>query len=424
MFVEEDKNNKIRSGRFLYILLGLFLLIIHINWMENQSGGTWDPMRAVETKAVALPPLLSSAKDLDLPALPIELLVDRSGVENRTVLHYEHGFKGPYQVPYSYMLDEYPAFCKSPFRLRWKRRYGLPEWAMKKNCAKQKDIPEGKHVCLVHVGKTAGSTVGCSLGFSLHCHNDAPVPKGVLPFYTTNLMHNDVNDCVDNSPYYLFVVRNPLERIKSAYLYDRSVIEDALAEEPFEYDIDDYGQYLLYMDCPFWTLNEFAENGLGKNANASQVCKDRAYKAIRGQERHGYHLFFNYRYFLEDSGATADQVLVIRTEHAEDDWNSVEAFLSGDKYVKPVDRQFPKNNDSGRLGIPESDRSLSDYARELLCQALCDEIQVYKSIIYHAQNLDIYDFLRSMDELYESCPVQARTLTCPPASVGLPRQST
>ena len=48
-------------------------------------------------------------------------------------------------------------------------------------------------------------SVGCLLGFSLHCDTDNDI-KGLLPIVTTHAFHRGVNDCYDDAgcEYFLY----------------------------------------------------------------------------------------------------------------------------------------------------------------------------------------------------------------------------
>ena len=304
-------------------------------------------------------------------------------------------------VPYSWVKENWKPGL-SPYEIRWPG-YALSRWARKTDETTARQLPpDDKSICFVHIGKTGGSSLGCSLGFNLHCPKDPEeryIPPGLLPLYTSNTVHIDVNDCPDNMPYYLFPLRDPLERIESAYLYDRRSIE--------EHENDDYGQGSLYMECPFYTLNDLAIRGLAKNGNAPDYCKRRAYNAIRGTERHGYHLYYNHRYFLELTKALDSKILVIRTNHMEDDWNVAELVVGGKAKVVT---HFPQANKGGSSTKLFDDNHLTPQARAVLCEALCEEIQWYKRIIENAVNLSPDEKARSLQEI--SCPVQARAKKC------------
>ena len=236
--------------------------------------------------------------------------------------------------------------------------------------------------------------------------------KGLLPLYTTNIIHNGVNDCPDHMPYYLFTVRNPIERVKSTYVYDRPISAND------KYHLQN-GQAELYTECPFWTLQELAINGLTHDGTASADCKIRASRAIRGLERHGYHLWFNFRWYVETTQIfgplSTSRLLALRTEHLEADWNSAESLLHGDNAATRQNSTFVEKfeHSNASRNSTDGDADLSDGALEILCYYLCEEIQLYKHLLLNADNLKTSDFMESMKEIEHSCPVQAKSRSCP-----------
>jgi len=245
-------------------------------------------------------------------------------------------------------------------------------------------------------------------------------PPGHLPRYTTNMFHNQANDCPEQMPYYLYTIRNPVDRIKSAYVYDRADAELVLGQnEWIQRKSLTMGEYALYIGCRFWTINDLVNHGLASEGLATAECKDLAYRTIRGQEQHGNHLFFNYQYYVSQtitatSSSTPNdsKILVIRSEHAVQDWNTIEKMIAPDSPDEVV-QEFPRSNAQKSLYKTDKDTVLSESTRLLLCESLCKEIQMYKKLLYHAVNLNAKDFAISMDELYQTCPIQARTEECP-----------
>lgn len=123
----------------------------------------------------------------------------------------------------------------------------LPPWAKK---SRNYDVPQSQSMCFVHVGKAGGSAVGCSLGFSLHCGNTTQV-DGVLPKITTTIFHKDMYNCPVDVSRYLFVIRDPIERARSAFNYDRPDPND-------EYIPPHFSRY--YDNCSFSTFDgKFSE---------------------------------------------------------------------------------------------------------------------------------------------------------------------
>eukprot|EP00977_Amphora_coffeiformis_P012782 scaffold3233_cov178-Amphora_coffeaeformis.AAC.5 len=334
------------------------------------------------------------------------------------------GTEGHVRVSYEQMLERDPTFRVSPFEWRWSG-FRLPLWVQKANRAQLAQspvvVPPGKHVCFVHVGKAAGSTIGCSLGFSLHCEEGMVQPPGQLSRYATNMFHNQANDCAEHMPYYLYTLRSPVDRIKSAYVYDREDAELVLGQnEWMQRQALTMGEYDLYYGCRFWTINDLVNHGLASDGLATPECKKLAYRTIRGKEQHGNHLFYNYQYYTSQtitatpssSSPDKSKILVIRSEHAVQDWNTIEKVVAPDSPDEVV-HEFPRSNKQKSLHKTDKDSILSDSSRLLLCEALCEEIQIYKKLLYHAVNLNAKDFSISMDELYQSCPIQARADECP-----------
>ena len=325
---------------------------------------------------------------------------------------------------------------KSPYEERWPDFY-LPGWATKWLSPRDgPPVPDNKRVCFVHVGKTAGSTIGCALGFPLHCHGTHWHPDGVLPHYTTNVLHSNVNDCPLDAAYYLVTLRDPVARIQSWFLYEQS----ALAP--------------LRDDCPFATLQDLALKGLQKNSKeSSQKCQDRAKRAITGEQRFGYHNAHHYAYHMAQIPFNAS-IAAIRSEHMVQDWNAMEVLLGGKadsvtefprKNVGVLVRSSPSqaspgegrhshshsssnsnshssnsnssnsssNSNSNTTPSLVDPRYLSPEARRLVCFYLCDEIQGYKQLLHRAINLQPRDVAISMNELRVSCPHEADVAACP-----------
>ena len=228
--------------------------------------------------------------------------------------------------------------------------------------------------------------------------------EGLLPQRTTRLFHADVYDCDDDSAYFLFVVRNPIERIKSAFLYDRPLSEKSLKVRFPEY----YERRKnFYLDCPSHGVFEsLVQDGLTKHGRSSDVCKIRAFTGLTGERHFSCHMYFNYQFHLEGVPENA-KILAIRNEHLIQDWNGVEHFIGGEKEIIP-----PKNVNT-TIGVVNKskkdshDKLLSEESTHIVCKQLCNEIVSYKKILRRALNLNYQEVERSMEELRETCPKYA-----------------
>jgi len=157
-----------------------------------------------------------------------------------------------------------------PYEMIWPG-LKLPYYMLKDPQYDIESVPAGKKACFVHVGKTAGSTVGCSLGFNLHCDSKVQAP-GLFPRYTTNMFHAQMYDCDDETTtYFIFIVRHPLDRWISAFNYDNPSKD----WEGFRMRFG--GKHFnlrskLYAECPFNTVNDIGE-ALSPESNVTDVCK-------------------------------------------------------------------------------------------------------------------------------------------------------
>mmetsp|Transcript_29204 Transcript_29204/g.60838 ORF Transcript_29204/g.60838 Transcript_29204/m.60838 type:complete len:299 (-) Transcript_29204:379-1275(-) len=159
----------------------------------------------------------------------------------------------------------------SPYEQIWINS-PLPHWAKKTHAFRkiESTIPPSQRICYVHVGKAGGSSVGCSLGFSLHCNNHTQLPlEGRMPQRATRMFHADTYDCHDDSAYFLFIVRNPVERVKSAFLYDRPKSEKELKRTTLPEDYRRRKEY--YLDCPsFGVMERMVQDGLAKGGGCER----------------------------------------------------------------------------------------------------------------------------------------------------------
>mmetsp|Transcript_16803 Transcript_16803/g.30465 ORF Transcript_16803/g.30465 Transcript_16803/m.30465 type:complete len:428 (-) Transcript_16803:184-1467(-) len=288
---------------------------------------------------------------------------------------------------------------KSTYERLWPG-YNLPRWAYKVRHFRDFQPPIGHSICYVHVGKTAGSSIGCALGFCLRCQDDKQYLPGRLPKSATHVFHKGVYDCPNTADFYLIVVRDPLARSRSAFVYGRPDEHGQSAERKRWKYIKQF-----YSDCPFSTANELASMGLTDNGEATDECKQRARDMLRGLVRYEDHMFFNYQYYLE-SIPHKSNILVIRTEHMEEDWNNIELRLGG---TPGTNLTFPHDNSQPKEA---RDSVLGDDERMLLCHELCVEIQTYKLMLRNALNIDQTQYNTSMEALQASCPNEAMLKQC------------
>jgi hypothetical protein len=311
-----------------------------------------------------------------------------------------------------------------------------PLW-VKKIIPYNYNIPRSKQICFVHVGKAGGSTIGCMLGFNLHCESESSSQNNdnnhdsnstnhhdiidLLPIVTTHTFHREVNDCVDDTHYYLFTLRDPVARILSAYNYERPNATDPHAHKTTGF----FPRGKLYDECHFSTLEELAQKGLlnKKKDPLAIECRDRAMNAIMGIRPYMAHGYYNYQYYTQFAFGNRENhfasttptpnnntnVLVIRNEHIANDWNKINILLVGKMGILNSSN-IPKNNPT--IHKLPNEKYLSNTSKVVLCEVLCNEIQIYKSLIRSAINLNVEDMELSIQELSITCPKEAKEDVC------------
>jgi hypothetical protein len=199
-------------------------------------------------------------------------------------------------------------------------------------------------------------------------------------------------------------VRDPLARVLSAFNYNRPDLDEKLPKNP------KFHKGAFYFDCQYWTLEEMAQKGLLHNdagGGVSEQCQEIADLAVKGVADNVPHWYFNYQYYYQMVPENA-RILVIRNEHIVDDYNSIESMLGGkkdalDSSLLPVNNSHETNS---------TDLYLSDESIVALCRALCNEIQMYKTILHRAENFNADDLQTSMDELEKKCPKESTADSC------------
>lgn len=348
--------------------------------------------------------------------------------------------KHSYNIRISSVLFSNSDLATKRMSVSSKFTHELPHWAYKMQFMEQPgDIPDDKRICYVHVGKTAGSTLACYLGFhSDHCVTgenntyslNIPSTKdllaaydtiqhmipsnSILPHRTTSMIHKDSDSCledkgkVDAMSYYLFIVRNPYQRLQSWFEYER--INDLVGNpSSASYQI----KKPLFIDCNYQTLNDLGgKTGLGAKNNT--LCSRRAFRAVSGIIGYQTHNYYNYQYYYDkvlNDHTNHPNIIVIRTEHMEYDYNEIETNILYNQNGPPLSSNFTfthKNKSPKSL----DDMYIDPIAKDNICQALCRDIQIYKTILQNAENLNKNDYATSMHELSSDCPKQVATKQC------------
>ena len=159
---------------------------------------------------------------------------------------------------------------------------------LKKSGSKQvQDLPLSSPFCFVHVGKTAGGTISCRLSSRLakSCPRKAVQAPNAFTSKVVGKLHKNRDWGCTKQPknlpkVFLFALRDPVERIRSWFIYEHprlGHIQEIEGNRPYLYDCFD-------------TIEELSRSGLqlaihGSTWASEQSlnCAKRACNAITGK---------------------------------------------------------------------------------------------------------------------------------------------
>ena len=270
-------------------------------------------------------------------------------------------------------------------------------------------------LCLVHIGKAAGSSVSCGLGLTYaDCEG---MPRDKLSH--THFFHMRRNNCPPQTRTYLVTVRNPLTRLQSWFDFEKDIIPGRSMQVQQQMKKQ---REMLFQEC-FPTFENLVLDGLVPIGNITtrnsknMSCPERAWAAVLGARTFSYHEWYNYEYYwtgihphLNDYATTTNHqnVYALRMEHLSQDWMTV----SSEPLFRPVNRRQSKSNTTNMtlhtVLVP------NNHVCKILCDALCQEIQYYKQFLIAAENLSPPQKQLSLQELQQYCPLeQSEQHDCP-----------
>lgn len=306
--------------------------------------------------------------------------------------------------------------------------------------------------CFVHVGKAAGSTLSCALGYNYapKCEEfrklRSTVSNGLMTHSNNQQLvrhhgghlHMWTRKCQPEDALFLVTLRNPVERLISWYQF-----EHLRNEEMRQYIHDNptgpgvlkggacaYRLYRWQGEGCFDTFNEFAENCTRQSetwsrkaiqqANLTTVksllgkssCQQLAWMTARGVADCAFHNGYNYAYYAEiidelrrQRHPQTSKLFAIRAEFMADDWDQLERWFGGDSQVGRILFNTTLNA-SGR----GNHRRMSELGYANLCRALCPEIQVYKRLLKEAENLSAAQVQQSILQVKRLCPLETEAV--------------
>ncbi len=251
-------------------------------------------------------------------------------------------------------------------------------------------------LCLVHIGKAAGSSISCGLGLTYaDCEG---MPRNKLAH--THFFHMRRNNCPRQTRTYVVTLRNPLTRLQSWFDFEKDIVPGRSLQVQRQVRKQ---RDMLFRDC-FSTFEKLVMEGLipivnVTAANSKQMtCTERAWAAVLGIRPFSYHEWYNYEYYWTGiHPQPSAKIYALRTEHLQEDWET----LSSEELFRPVNRRKhnPVTNQTPTTFLFENTIS-----RMQLCKALCQEIQYYKRFLLACINLSPKQRQNSLQEVHQYCP--------------------
>ena len=273
-------------------------------------------------------------------------------------------------------------------------------------------------LCLVHVGKAAGSSVSCGLGLTYADCEGMPRDKLEQTYH----FHMRRNNCPSNTRSYAVTLRNPITRLQSWFDFEKNIVPTRKNKHQEEQMKRKRG--MLFTEC-YSDFGNLATTGLQPLQEEVSVakpinmtCPQRAWAAALGVRAFSYHEWYNYEHYwtgIQNHPGFENRSSVhgLRMEHLIEDWSTV----TTEKLFRPVNQGSSS----------KSSKTLSSEAMINLCRALCPEIQIYKQFLQLADNLEDVQVEESIREVQVFCPLETRHIReCPEIptfpKLNVPRQ--
>ena len=210
---------------------------------------------------------------------------------------------------------------------------------------------------------------------------------------------------LDHTDTFVYSVRDPVDRIVSAYNYHRH-------EGRW---MGNGRNFSAIRDCfPDGVEQLAAAARHGGGRTSPPRCRGIAARLVRGLPAKGEkmywwgaHFLFNYQYYAREAlgKRSGRPVGVIRTEHLGDDVRRLDAALGGDGMVGNATARHTHGSDAW-TGAFAYDNALSPAGRTTLCCLLRDELAAYQDLVLRAFNLDEEQKRDTVTRVLEHCRIK------------------
>jgi hypothetical protein len=357
----------------------------------------------------------------------------------QTTTNYDHAWKKP---------EHHSGIDRAFEGCQQRRNLSEPVWKSKaatwledaSNYNNTKTMPPKTPGAIVHIGKSAGSTVASMLRHGCHswvpkpCHKrdelmnhtkvaeqDSPVSLLTTYYHTPDFQWFPKTEHL----FYVMLLRDPFERTRSAFTYvhpknihARGQVGKKTYESFFQCypTLEDFAQAIG--DSPKqYNYTHDSHLLVQKEGLPKEDCMNMARASMQNKVPQDFteHLFFDTKYAyrkMKDRHKTLDNtvILSVRKENLWEDWKSANQWLKSDFESGPGNN-LPRVRDHSDLQLPVT-TELSDEGRQFLCGALVDEYEAYIDLLTRSFNLELDNLQQSLKLAQSNCPGLNLTLPC------------
>jgi len=259
----------------------------------------------------------------------------------------------------------------------------------------------------IHIGKTAGTTASKMIKY--HCFRknqpSCNAYHSKLKKENRFFIPNETSISLKTKDYYhirkpniakydsfVVTVRHPVDRMVSWYLFfhPENKIRASGSGRVRKHE--------LY-EC-YGSIDLLASVGL-RNRTYSTGCERLAQNCTVGKLPYCEHLYYNYEFYIGDLIKTNKQLFILRTEYFWNDWVTINTMLDHNhsSIHKIESHVFKEVSD-----LNVRNKTISMEGRRNVCYWLCEEIQLYKKLLWRGVNLNDGDREVSLSRINDTCP--------------------
>jgi len=286
--------------------------------------------------------------------------------------------------------------------------------------------PLPSNMALIHIGKTAGSTISGNLKHGCHMFvkhpcafpygsnnyrdlgtkggpgEESQISKLTLGYYHFNPVPTKQHDG------YILSARNPIDRMISAFIYVHPLNVQKTTTHRYRFltrnkrtgqNSEIIADYEQFFEC-FPTVQALAEGLKGTNdcANFGRYVLSGNSTRLQKSEMLN-HFAFGYQYYAAELLRDKSRIFALRQEYLDTDWIQMNLRLGGAFHEIGGNSK----NFQGQLAVTKPSPALTSQEMQGICAAMAEEIRIWWAVIHLADNLTDEEKEQSKKEIQDQC---------------------